>query len=79
MLRSLRQGHVQRIMSVIRPGYEHNHFTSPIAVIPICFVHRAIKAVLAGENIPGASLGRYWPAWSAAERRADEATRDVEN
>ena len=60
------------------PAY--THFTSPIRRYPDLLVHRAIKAVLSGS--------RYNPAenWSAlgihssqCERRADEASRDVEN
>jgi len=60
------------------PAY--THFTSPIRRYPDLLVHRAIKAVLSGSC--------YNPAenWSAlgihssqCERRADEASRDVEN
>ena len=60
------------------PAY--THFTSPIRRYPDLLVHRAIKAVLSGSH--------YNPAenWSAlgihssqCERRADEASRDVEN
>ncbi|WP_049258961.1 ribonuclease R [Eikenella corrodens] len=60
------------------PAY--THFTSPIRRYPDLLVHRSIKAVLSGS--------RYNPAenWSAlgihssqCERRADEASRDVEN
>jgi len=59
-------------------AYEHyTHFTSPIRRYPDLVIHRAIKAVLAGERYdPGgwAELGMHC---SATERRADEATRDV--
>jgi ribonuclease R len=54
------------------------HFTSPIRRYPDLLVHRAIRAVLAGETYaPGvwAEIGAHC---SATERRADEATRDVE-
>jgi len=60
-------------------AYEaYTHFTSPIRRYPDLLVHRGIKAVLAGEIYrPGdwAELGRHC---SETERRADEATRDVE-
>ncbi len=57
------------------------HFTSPIRRYPDLLVHRAIKAVLDGERYtpaarPGTELGAHC---SMTERRADEATRDVEN
>ena len=82
MLRSLRQAmYSPDNVGHFGLAYEHyTHFTSPIRRYPDLLVHRAIKAVLAG--------GKYTPeqAWddiglqcSATERRADEATRDVEN
>jgi len=63
-------------------AYEaYAHFTSPIRRYPDLTVHRAIRAVLAGERYrPGgttwAELGEHC---STAERRADDATRDVES
>ena len=84
MLRSLRQA----VYSPDNVGHfglayeSYTHFTSPIRRYPDLLIHRAIKAVLAH--------GRYSPqegehAWeetgmhcSMTERRADEATRDVE-
>jgi ribonuclease R len=55
------------------------HFTSPIRRYPDLLVHRAIKAALAQRKYAEQDwedLGRHC---SETERRADEASRDVEN
>jgi ribonuclease R len=55
------------------------HFTSPIRRYPDLLTHRAIKAALAGrryESVNWEELGRHC---SDTERRADDASRDVES
>ena len=81
MLRSLKQAmYSPDNVGHFGLAYEsYTHFTSPIRCYPDLVIHRAIKAVLQG--------GKYRPGnWedigihcSQTERRADEATRDVES
>ena len=61
-------------------AYEHYaHFTSPIRRYPDLMVHRAIKAVLEGGAYAPESWNEAGVHTSACERRADDASRDVEN
>ncbi|HQS58508.1 MAG: ribonuclease R [Gallionellales bacterium 35-53-114] len=81
MLRSLRQArYAPENAGHFGLGYEaYAHFTSPIRRYPDLLVHRAIKAVLKGQQYKPAEK---WEALgvhcSQNERRADDATRDVE-
>ncbi len=54
------------------------HFTSPIRRYPDLLVHRAIKAVLKGQRLEAGDLAVIGQHCSDTERRADDATRDVE-
>ena len=80
MLRSLKQavytpdnkGH----FGLAYDGY--THFTSPIRRYPDLLVHRGIKAVLNGEKLPSKGLPEMGVHCSLTERRADDATRDVD-
>jgi ribonuclease R len=82
MLRSLKQAmYSPDNVGHFGLAYEHyTHFTSPIRRYPDLLVHRAIKAVLAREiYVPSSDWDDIGLQCSATERRADEATRDVEN
>ncbi|EGY52085.1 ribonuclease R [Neisseria shayeganii] len=82
LLRSMQQ-------AVYEPGSEghfglaypaYTHFTSPIRRYPDLTVHRAIKAVLSGSQyVPKDSWQTLGAHTSFCERRADDASRDVEN
>lgn len=81
MLRSLQQA----IYSPDNVGHfglayeSYTHFTSPIRRYPDLLVHRAIKAALAKESYAPGDWSDIGLHCSATERRADEATRDVES
>ncbi len=84
MLRSLRQA----IYSPDNVGHfglayeSYTHFTSPIRRYPDLLVHRAIKSALAVRRFEPAGGANAWEDiglhCSMTERRADDATRDVE-
>ena len=62
---------------------DYAHFTSPIRRYPDLLVHRAIRHILVGGKAGGYRYGldemeRLGAVCSAHERRAEEATRDVE-
>ena len=82
MLRSLKQAlYSPDNVGHFGLAYEHyTHFTSPIRRYPDLLVHRAIKAVLAGAKYaPAGNWDDIGLHCTATERRADEATRDVES
>lgn len=81
LLRSLKQAvYSPRNLGHFGLAFEaYVHFTSPIRRYPDLVVHRAIRACLEGRRYEGVdwdALGRHC---SETERRADEASRDVEN
>ena len=81
MLRSLQQA----VYSPDNVGHfglayeSYTHFTSPIRRYPDLLIHRAIKAVLQGEKFRPGNWSEIGIHCSQTERRADEATRDVES
>jgi ribonuclease R len=60
-------------------AYEaYTHFTSPIRRYPDLLVHRAIKAILQKTQYQPGHWNEIGEHCSMTERRADDATRDVE-
>ena len=58
---------------------DYTHFTSPIRRYPDLLVHRAIYRVLAKQkHKPSKKMAEFGEHLSITERRADDATRDVE-
>jgi ribonuclease R len=82
MLRSLRQAKYEpENIGHFGLGYDaYTHFTSPIRRYPDLLVHRAIKAVLHGKQYqPAQKWAELGIHCSMTERRADDATRDVDS
>jgi len=60
-------------------AYEsYTHFTSPIRRYPDLLIHRAIKAVLKDDKYKAGDWHELGKHCSVTERRADDATRDVQ-
>ncbi|MGH8727161.1 MAG: ribonuclease R [Burkholderiales bacterium] len=80
MLRSLQQA----VYSPDNAGHfglayeSYTHFTSPIRRYPDLLIHRAIKAALRNKKYSPGNWHELGVHCSMTERRADEATRDVE-
>jgi ribonuclease R len=80
MLRSLHQA-VYTPENVGHFGLAYDayaHFTSPIRRYPDLLVHRGIKAIVKGQHYQAGDLNAIGNHCSETERRADDATRDVE-
>ena len=80
LLRSLRQAaYSPDNVGHFGLAYEaYTHFTSPIRRYPDLVIHRAIKAALAGRAYAPGDWHELGQHCSMTERRADEATSEVE-
>jgi ribonuclease R len=80
MLRSLQQAvYSPENVGHFGLAYEsYTHFTSPIRRYPDLLVHRAIKAVLRKRRYDPGNWSELGLHCSMTERRADDATRDVQ-
>ena len=80
MLRSLHQAvYTPDNVGHFGLAYEsYTHFTSPIRRYPDLLVHRAIKAALQSVTYQAGDWDALGAHCSMTERRADDATRDVE-
>ncbi|MGA8052397.1 MAG: ribonuclease R [Burkholderiales bacterium] len=80
LLRSLRQAvYSPENVGHFGLAYEaYTHFTSPIRRYPDLVIHRAIKAALEGGTYGPGDWNEIGGHCSLTERRADDATRDVE-
>lgn len=80
MLRSLQQAEYSpEQLGHFGLAYEsYTHFTSPIRRYPDLLVHRAIRAALGDARQRPSNLAELGRHCSMTERRADEATREVE-
>ena len=81
LLRSMQQAvYSEKNLGHFGLAYDaYTHFTSPIRRYPDLIVHRAIKAKLDKKLFKLKDISKIAEHCSSTERRADEATRDVES
>ena len=81
LLRSMQQAvYSNKNLGHFGLAYEaYTHFTSPIRRYPDLVVHRAIKSKLLKKSFDIKDIDKLAAHCSGTERRADEATRDVES
>jgi ribonuclease R len=81
LLRSMQQAvYSNKNLGHFGLAYEaYTHFTSPIRRYPDLVVHRAIKSKLLKKTFDIKDIDKLAAHCSGTERRADEATRDVES
>ncbi|MDC0182821.1 ribonuclease R [Nitrosomonadales bacterium] len=81
LLRSMQQAvYSEKNLGHFGLAYDsYTHFTSPIRRYPDLIVHRAIKTKLDKKLFKLKDISKIAEHCSSTERRADEATRDVES